>query len=505
MNEPSYSDHPSIEPMESLDSHSTDSCVHMNVLPPEQDIVTHSEGQSDLGVIIKEVNGSWDKLRSVVNKLLGHQKKHYLSNHSKPSPGHSLHSHPVTKNGKTWNVSFQLHWLEHFPWLSYSSVLSGGICRHCILFPEKPGRGDGLGCSSRSGVLILSPYQSSYSKALGKDGVLSRHENTDMHRRSTEKADFFLRNFSHLNERIDSRLLRESDKLAEENKHILSQIILAVEFLTKQGLAFRGHRDDKVDFSNEDTNRGNFIATLQLMAKTDPVLNEHLHSAKRNAKYTSKTIQNEIAHIYASKIREKITKPIRDNALPYTVIADETTDAFLNQEILTLCLRFVDLSLAPNPQIRECLLTFIHLQRANAVGISKKILEALTDPSISLDTSKICGQAYDGASVMSSDKAGVQAKIREVSPIALYTHCYSHYLNLSIAASCVVQEVRNLISVINEAHFFLSNSPKRQSLFDLTVVKFMPESSHRKLPGLCKTDGWKGIHALKFFLSCMSH
>ena len=151
---------------------------------------------------------------------------------------------------------------------------------------------------------------------------------------------------------------------------------MAVEFLAKQGLAFRGHRDDKIDFSNEDTNRGNFIATLQLMAKTDPVLNEHFHSAKRNAKYTSKTIQNEIAHIYAS---EKITKPIRDNALPYTVIADETTDAFLNQEILTLCLRFVDLSLAPNPQIRECLLTFIHLQRANAVGISKKILEALTD------------------------------------------------------------------------------------------------------------------------------
>ena len=88
---------------------------------------------------------------------------------------------------------------------------------------------------------------------------------------------------------------------------------------------------------------------------------------------------------------------------------------------------------------------------------------------------------------MSSDKAGVQAKIREVSPIALYTRCYSHCLNLSIAASCAVQEVRNLISVINEAHFFLSNSPKRQSLFDLTVVKFMPESSHRKLPGLCKT------------------
>ena len=49
---------------------------------------------------------------------------------------------------------------------------------------------------------------------------------------------------------------------AQENKHILSQIVLTVEFLAKQGLPLRGHRDDKVDFTREDKNRGNFIAAL---------------------------------------------------------------------------------------------------------------------------------------------------------------------------------------------------------------------------------------------------
>ena len=194
-----------------------------------------------------------------------------------------------------------------------------------------------------------------------------------MHHRAAERVDIFLRNFLHSSERIDARLLRQSDQLAEENKHILSQIILAEGFLAKQGLAFRGHRDDKVDFSNEDTNRGNFIATLQLMAKSDPILNKHLTSANKNAKYTSKTIQNQKVHIYANKIRKNVTKKIRENHLPYTVIADETTDSFLNQEIVTLCLRFFDLSIPMKPQIKECLLSFIiHLQRANAEGISKK-------------------------------------------------------------------------------------------------------------------------------------
>ena len=107
-------------------------------------------------------------------------------------------------------------------------------------------------------------------------------------------------------------LLKQNNQLADENKHILCQIILAVEFLVKQGLAFRGHRDDNVDFSSEDTNRGNFVATLQLMAKSDPILNKHLASAKKNAKYTSKTIQNQIVHIYTSRIRKAITKPIRE-------------------------------------------------------------------------------------------------------------------------------------------------------------------------------------------------
>ena len=82
-----------------------------------------------------------------------------------------------------------------------------------------------------------------------------------------------------------------SDQHVKENTEILRQIVMAVEFLAKQGLAFRGHRDDKIDFTNEDMNRGNFIATLQLMAKENSVLQKYLSSAKRNSKYTSKTIQ----------------------------------------------------------------------------------------------------------------------------------------------------------------------------------------------------------------------
>ena len=166
-----------------------------------------------------------------------------------------------------------------------------------MLFPEQPGRGDGLGQGNRSGLLVLTPYQRPYSKALGKDGVLVSHSNSIMHNQATERVDLFLRNTSHSMEKIDSRLLLQSDQMAQENKHILSQIVLTVEFLAKQGLPLRGHRDDKVDFTREDKIRGKFIAALQYKAKSDPLLMKHLISAKRNAKYTTKTIQNQITHI----------------------------------------------------------------------------------------------------------------------------------------------------------------------------------------------------------------
>ena len=168
-----------------------------------------------------------------------------------------------------------------------------------------------------------------------------------------------------------------------------------------------------------------------------------------------------LRNVYASKIKERLTAELRTKDLPFTIIADESTDPHSNQEILSLCLRFVDQS-SPN-DVKECLTNFMHLERTNATMISRKILESLSDPSISLDPSNIRGQAYDGASVMRSGKEGVQAKIKEINPLALFTHCYAHCLNLSIATSCKLSEVRNLIGQINEAYLFLNNSPSDNS------------------------------------------
>ena len=59
-----------------------------------------------------------------------------------------------------------------------------------------------------------------------------------------------------------------------------------------------GYEKDRVDFSSYESNRVNFVALLQLLAKGNDPLQKHLLSSSREAKYTRKTIKNDFIHLY---------------------------------------------------------------------------------------------------------------------------------------------------------------------------------------------------------------
>jgi len=61
-----------------------------------------------------------------------------------------------------------------------------------------------------------------------------------------------------------------------QNKHILKQIVCAVLFLGKQGLPFRGDKED----INSSRNPGNFLALLKDYEEVDEILHDHLYHPK---------------------------------------------------------------------------------------------------------------------------------------------------------------------------------------------------------------------------------
>ena len=95
---------------------------------------------------------------------------------------------------------------------------------------------------------------------------------------------------------------------------------------------------------------------------------------------------------------------------------------------------------------------------------------------------------------MSSERIGVQAHIKKVSPLAVYTHCSGHCLNLVICHSCTVPLVRNTLDRMSSVCLFFLNSPKCNELLAEIVTKNVHQENRRKaLIDLCKTR-WAQRH-----------
>ena len=98
--------------------------------------------------------------------------------------------------------------------------------------------------------------------------------------------------------------------VADKTRSIVKIVLLC----RKQGLALRGHRDDKISSTEEDdahSNEGNFVELVQFRAETDPVLAQHLAKSPRNARYTSKTIQNELVEVIGECICNDIIAEVK--------------------------------------------------------------------------------------------------------------------------------------------------------------------------------------------------
>ena len=87
-------------------------------------------------------------------------------------------------------------------------------------------------------------------------------------------------------------------------------------------------------------------------------------------------------------------------------MADETQDVSTSEQV-SLCARYVNVE----NEICEEFLGFVQVSKMNAESIAEAMISAIQH-------SHLVGQGYDGASVMSSSKNGVQAKIKALYPNA---------------------------------------------------------------------------------------
>ena len=217
----------------------------------------------------------------------------------------------------------------------------------------------------------------------------------------------------------------------------------------------QAHQLNKIDFVRPpEKNEGNFIAIIRLLAKNNPTLNEHLTVGPKNARYTSKTIQNEILEIAANQIRD-FYRHCLEKCKHFSVIADEVTSH--GKEIQSVCLRFLEIdndNFHVKANKHEVLLDFRFLERITGQSIAENILKCLETHGIDIQNCR--GQAYDTTASMSSSGSGVQAHIKKRAPDAEFQGCCLHSLNLVICHSSQIQAVRNMFDTCQQASLFFS-------------------------------------------------
>ena len=427
-----------------------------------------SQGVRDIGLLYQSTDSLTDD-----------DKFELLTCHWKPPHGYRFPSEKMY--GK--NRSFSRDCLKLYSWLVYSPSLDGAFCLPCVLFGMKSGHNTG-----KLDKLYRSPLRNWVSAA---QKLAEHNSKSQFHKQAIEFAEGFkavqTKKLIPVKQQINSAL----PKRVAENKRKIESIIKTIILCGRQNIASRGDRDDST--ADPTSNRGNFHALLEFRVESgDTVLEEHIRSVRKNATYTSKTIQNEIIDLIGKHMQSEIVKMIWKNQ-PFSILADEACDVS-NKEQLPLVLRFVD----TESTIREMFVGFFECKEGTTGRvIADLILEAVTN--LGLDMEQCRGQCYDGAGNMAGKCKGAAALIRDQFQRAEYVHCNSHKLNLCVVKACSVQDVRNMMGTLEELCRFFGFSPKRQQLLEHKIQDKKPQSTHRKLKDLCKTRWVQRLDALEVF------
>ena len=222
-----------------------------------------------------------------------------------------------------------------------------------------------------------------------------------------------------------------------------------------------------------------------------------MHHYLDHATYLSPDIQNQMIEVIGSAISKEIIRRVKE-ATFFAIIADETPDSGKIEQ-LSLLVRYVR-----NGTIEERLLSVEPMDQTTAEALLHTIRDKLENCGIAI--SNLRGQCYDGASNVSGIYTGLQARVKELSSSALYTHCYAHVLNLVIVDTMTKNKTaRDFFGTLQNLYVFIETCTKRHALYTKNQTQrnkkdkdgkqreyFLKKLSDTRWA--CRADSIKAIH-----------
>ncbi|XP_051809616.1 zinc finger MYM-type protein 1-like [Acanthochromis polyacanthus] len=323
-------------------------------------------------------------------------------------------------------------------WLMYSKKKDSLYCFCCKLFSQK--------------TFKLSKDGTDDWKNCGD--ILKTHENSKEHTNNMGSWRE-LESRSKKGQTIDNIEMAIIHAERRRWREVLTRLVAIIKSLAERNIALRGSTDQL-----NQPNNGNFLKEVELMAQFDPVLKEHIIKIEGGASHTTylgKTIQNELIDCLSERILHAIVKEINESKY-YAIILDCTPDVS-HVEQLSVIIRIV--SVEGTPQIKEHFLGFLEAEETTGEGLSALILKKLLQLNIPFDDCR--GQSYDNGANMKGKNKGVQARLLQVNPRALFVPCGAHTVNLVVSdaakssaeATCYFGYLQKLFNLNNNSMTWL--------------------------------------------------
>ena len=392
--------------------------------------------------------------------------------------------------------SFRYDWLKLYPWLCYSPCRDGAYCLSRVLFGDRfPGK------AGKIYNLFSEPltYWNNAAYTFKRHAGHGTGGEMGLHGCTFPILTNLLTQISGTAQPIEVVLDSHLKKEVEENRRKLAPIIDSVLFCGRLGLPLRGHRDDAKyhpEIGCYSTGGvGNFVESLNFRVRAgDKVLEDHLKTCGKNRSYISKTSQNKIIKCCGQVISDTIIADIKSSKF-FSVIADEAADSS-HKEKMSLVLRFVDSDM----NIREEFIAFLHCKYGlSGAQLARLLLDALNDLTLSIEDCR--GQGYDGAGSVAGSINGLSAHILRLNNKALYTHCYSHRLNLSVCDSLKITEVTTMLKQVNVVSHFINSSQTRSIPCEDYIKTHSADTETRKthLSDICRIRWVERVEGLDTF------
>lgn len=375
---------------------------------------------------------------------------------------------PIDTNGRRFTSRNYLRKLANGEvicreWLVYSKSLNSVFCFACKLFSS----------SNANSISLTDTYGFSDWKHLSR--ILSSHEISNLHI-SNFNSWKLLQKSLNTGQTIDAVQQKIFNSVKEHWINVLKRIISIILHLAGQNIAFRGSSEKLYTHNN-----GNFLKTVELLAKYDPVMKEHINKietssdGKRKNHYLGPQIQNELIQIISNDIKMKIISNILQSKY-FSLILDCTPDKN-KREQLTIILRYVKL----HPlSIEESFVEFCPVINTTGEGLTEVIVAKISE--LGLDIKNLRGQGYDNGANMRGKNIGVQKRILDLNNRAMFVPCAAHSLNLVINdAVKKTFETIGFFSLVQSIYVFFSASTQRWSLLKekITLLTLKPLSDTR--------------------------